>query len=70
MFFSKEYILILILLGLGFLLIYINPSFFQNKRYKRGGDACPNALWHTLILFVIGTVLFYLMNRYAEYLPF
>lgn len=64
-FMTKEYLTILCLIVITCILLYINPSYFQNKRYKKGGDACPNALWYALILFLIGTGLYYGINQYS-----
>ena len=64
MFMTREYITLIVFIAITSLLIYINPSYLQNKRYKNRGDSCPNGLWYALILFIIGTVMYYVVNQY------
>ena len=64
MFMNKEYLVIVLMALTVFFLLYINPAEFQNKRYKVNGNGCPNASWHALILLVVGTILYFLVNKY------
>ena len=61
---NKDYLVILLMALVSFLLIYFNPAALQNKRYMANGDSCPNASWHALVLLVIGTGLYVFLNKY------
>jgi hypothetical protein len=66
-FFNKNYYVLVTVILLFSLFIYMNPASLQNQRYKLKGDACPNALWYFVIFFILGTGLYYLVNRFGNY---
>jgi hypothetical protein len=55
---SKNYLVIVLLLVVTFILLQLNPVALQNKRYKLLGDSCPNPLWYTVILWLVGTTMY------------
>ena len=63
MFMNKDYLVIVLMALVAFLLIYANPQALQNKRYKHKGNACPNASWHALLLLAIGTAIYVGVNK-------
>lgn len=64
MFKSKDYLVVLLMALAAFVLLSLNPSALQNKRYKVDGDSCPDASWHALLLLLIGTAAFVYIRMY------
>lgn len=62
---SKEYLVIVLLAVLVFVLLLTNPQSLQNKNYRADGDQCPNPMWHAIVVLVVGTVLFMFFSRYT-----
>ena len=64
MFMNKDYLVIALMALAAFLMLHANPEALQNKRYKHGGNSCPDASWHALILLLIGTGLYAFFHKY------
>lgn len=62
---TKDYLVVALMALTAFLLLYFNPPVFQNKHYKAGGNSCPNASWHALLLLAVGTALYIFINKYS-----
>lgn len=61
---TTEYYMIVTMAVISFVLLYLNPVSFQNKTYHINGTECPDALWHSLLTLLIGTLIFLFVNNF------
>lgn len=64
-FMNKNYALVVLMVVSTFILLQLNLPNLQNKLYHKNGTACPDAAWTSLILLVVGTVMYLFINNYS-----
>lgn len=61
---KEEFIVIITMTLTAYFLLLNNPKRLQNISYDTNGNNCPNAAWYSLIIFLVGTGLYLLLNTF------